>query len=208
MVWDKSKPAQGSALVSAEIRANWDALDVALMAGSAGSLRLPIEQATLPDGTGTNNNPPELARWNTATAQTANTPKPTSTVAKFDAAVDEHLMWSFMLPANYGSGGAVRLKWFTMVTGGTTCVWKAGLTVVPNEAAGAGYTPFNAADLVSSPIPGTAAMVKDTVIPLTMTNAVRSLWVTIFIGRDADNAADTLASDAFLVNARFEYTVG
>jgi hypothetical protein len=32
MAWDKTKPANNSALVSAEIRANWDALDAALVA--------------------------------------------------------------------------------------------------------------------------------------------------------------------------------
>lgn len=35
MAWDKTKPADGSALVSAEIRANWDALDAAVMAALA-----------------------------------------------------------------------------------------------------------------------------------------------------------------------------
>ena len=32
MAWDKSKPVTNSALVSAELRANWDALDTQLLA--------------------------------------------------------------------------------------------------------------------------------------------------------------------------------
>jgi len=172
--------------------------------GGVSAIRLPIEQATLPDGT-PGNLPVEFVRWLTGAAQTANTPKPTSTVAKFDWSTDRHLMWSFMLPSNYGSGGTVRLKWFGITAGAGSVVWKAGMTVHADEADGFGWRPFNAADLVTSVAPAGSPSLKEATIMLTMGGATAGRLMTLFIGRDGDNAADTLGIEAVLASAQFEY---
>jgi hypothetical protein len=168
---------------------------------------LPIEQATLPDATGSTNNPPEIARDVSTGTQTSNTPKATKTVAKFDAATDEHLMWGFLLPANYGSGGTIRLKWRAATATSGNVIWKAGIVPSTDNSTDDSAVVFNAADLSSaSAAPGTLGRTVEVTITLTVTNVAATKQVVVFIGRDADNGSDTMSGDAILLSARLEYT--
>jgi hypothetical protein len=75
---------------------------------ATGSVILPIGAATLPDGTA-GNAAPALLRVQGTEAN----PKKHFLAASFDPTTDEHVWWSFRMPANYASGGALKLLWYT-----------------------------------------------------------------------------------------------
>jgi hypothetical protein len=182
-------------------------------AGGAAAFRLPIEQATLPDGSA-GNVPPELVREK-STGTLANAPSPTRTYARFAgdaAAVDEHLLWSFMLPANWGSGGTLRLKWKAAVATTGNVIWKSGAAPVTDGSTDDDAVAFSAVTVAAaSAAPATQGQSVEVAMALTTTGFAAGRWVTVFIGRDADNAADTMtgtttAGDAILMGVQFEYT--
>jgi hypothetical protein len=173
-----------------------------------GPLRFYLERATVPDGTGTGNNPPELAREISTGTQTANTPKATTTVAKFDAGVDEHLIWEDLLPATWTAGGMLRFKWRAATATTGTVIWKAGMVFSIDGSTNDTTVIYPAADLASaSAAPGTLGWLTEITITLTMTNAAAGRLLRLFVGRDADHASDTMAGDAILVSPiLFEYS--
>jgi hypothetical protein len=180
-------------------------------AAVAGALpvTLRIEAATPPDGTGTINNPPEIIREVSTGTQTANTPKVTRTYAKFgdDTIGDQHLEWGFMMPSNWASGGTIRLKWKAAdgITSGNV-IWKAAASVTTDSSTDDDASVFNAAVLgAASAAPATQGQSKEVTIALNTTGFAANRWITVFIGRDADNASDTLVGNAILMGAQFEY---
>jgi hypothetical protein len=174
--------------------------------GGKPPLPLPLEQATLPDGTGTGNNPPELIREVSTGTQTTNTPKRTRTFAKFDAATDEHLEWGRSLPADYVSGGTLRGKWKAATATTGAVMWKGGICFTTDGATVDSAIVFTAADAAAAATaPGTLGQTGEFTIPLTMTGAAANREFTVFLGRDADHASDTMAGDAVLVSLRLEY---
>jgi hypothetical protein len=168
--------------------------------GGAKYVPLRIEAATLPDGT-TGSATAELVRE--AAAASGNMPGPTKTMARFDKDVDEHLMWSFMLPSDYASGGTVRLKWKVQSTATGNVIWKAGIAISTDGSVEVSVATVTLA--AASAATGTPHVVIEVTLALTMTGAAANRYAQVFIGRDADNAADTLAVDACLLGARFEY---
>lgn len=164
---------------------------------------LPIPGGIAPDGSGTGNNPatPELVT--SSGTQTTNTPKLHFVRLNFDQSTDEHWLWQFILPGDYSSGGELLLKWGAAVTSGNV-VWKAG---VEANASDWDAAVFNAADVASaSAVPATLGAITGDVITLTMTGATANEPIVIFMGRDADNASDTAAGDAWLLAVNFRYT--
>lgn len=178
----------------------------AVGAGTSRDLRLLIASATLPDGSGTINNPPEIVR-EVSSGQTTNTPKATRTFAKFDASTDEHLCWNFEMPSDYSSGGTLTLIWKAATATSGDVIWKAGIAPTINSSTDDDAVAFTAADLSSaSTAPGTQGQSVAPTITLTMTNVTANRNVTIFVGRDADNASDTMTGDAILMAVLFTYT--
>lgn len=129
----------------------------------------------------------------------------------FDAGTDEGLFFYFALPSNYSSGGTLNLNWLTTVTSGN-CVWKTGFVVVHPSSEGT-PTDLDAAAIgtvtaaTAAAAPGTAGYVKQTSIDLGVTGGHASDLLVVYLGRDADNASDTIAADVKLLEPiTFTYT--
>jgi len=169
-------------------------------------IRLPIPGGSAPDGTGAGNNPATLERNVSSGVQTANTPKVAYSQLLFDQATDEHWLWQFRIPQNYGSGGSVKLTWGAKVTAGNV-VWKAGIVAADPGVDNMSTSVFVAADAAAAAaVPGTVGQVTETTVTLTMTDVSAGDLVVLFVGRDADAGTDTAAGDATLVAAEFLYT--
>lgn len=172
-------------------------------------LVLPFPGGSPPDASGAGNNPATPARVVSSGTQTTNTPKASYWSLLFDQSTDEHWEWAFPLPADYVSGGTLKLYWGAVPTSGNV-IWKAGVVMGEPSSEDLDASVFVAADATAATaVPGTAGQFKETSITLTMTGADVSGgadFVILFIGRDADNGSDTAAGDAFLVGAVLEYT--
>jgi hypothetical protein len=172
-------------------------------------LVLPIPGGTPPDGSGTGNNPATPEKVVSSGTQTTNTPKVSYVQLLFDASTDEHWQWQFPLPADYVSGGTLKLTWGSK---GTTnnVIWKAGIVAGEPASTDLDAAVFLGPDLSSATaVPGTVGFVTETSITLTVTGldvTGGSDMVILFVGRDADNGSDTSASDACLVGVALEYT--
>lgn len=167
---------------------------------------LPIRAATPPDGSTGNLAPGIRVRKGTQ----ASAPQTFHTVAQFDAATSEFLHWTFRVPADYLSGGALKIPWIANAVTATAVVWAARLSAVtPGDADTPIEHVFATAQSVTSNTNTTEAL-RLTTASLTITNldslAAGDL-VTIVFYRDAANGADTLAIDAELFEQIvFEYT--
>lgn len=178
----------------------------ASVSGSTGYILFPLGGAELPDGTDSVNAAPAPRKDVSSTVQTANSPKVTQTVWLFDAAVDEHILFNFLIPGDYSSGGTLRLKWRANTAISGDVVWKGAIAPTIDLSTDDKDKVFNTVGTVTSTAPGTLDQAREATIALTMTNVVASRAVTVMIGRDADNASDTMAGDAVLVAAVLEYT--
>lgn len=157
-----------------------------------------------PDGSGSGNNAAALSSEVSTGTQTTNTPKVTRLKLLFDPATDEHWLSQFIMPGDYASGGTLRGKFKSAATSGNL-VMKAGIS----EATGAVTDDvFLAADVsAATATNGTAHVETEFTIALTMTSIAANDEVVLFIGRDADNASDTINSnDVELTSLTFEYT--
>lgn len=160
--------------------------------------------AILPDGSAGNAAPGITRRQGTE----AGTPKKHFLTLDFDAATDEHAWFQFRMPADYVSGGTVKIEWTANAVTGD-CVWAARIGAV---TAGDADTPLEHA-LAAATTATTAANVTEARRLNTTTIALANLdalaagdLVFLLIYRDADNAADTLTVDAEMVAAVLEYT--
>lgn len=166
------------------------------------TLNLPIAAAQPPDGSTSNAAPALLVAKGTGTA-----PVPFNLYAAFDAATDEHLWWTFICPANYLSGGTVRLSWACNATTGN-CVWGARVNAITAADADT-YLEHNAAAATTATTGanGTEALrVIETTISPSMDSLAASDLVRLLVYRDADNASDTLSVDAELLSVSLDYT--
>jgi hypothetical protein len=173
---------------------------------TTGHVVLPIPGGTAPDASGSGNNPATPEVMISSGTQTTNSAKVTTTWLLFDPATDEHWLWSFTLPSDYASGGTLRLTWSTKGTSTNAVFWKgaAFIGVVGTTDVDAGV--FDTVVTGSGNGASTQGVTTQTTLALTMTNAAANRPIVVMIGRDADNASDTNASDACLIAATFEYT--
>jgi hypothetical protein len=165
-----------------------------------------LGQAVAPDGSGTGNNPatPELVV--SSGTQTTNTPKSSYLTWLFDQSTDEHLLFHGPLPADWSSGATVNIYYTAKATSGDV-IWKAGMTALTASTDDLDAAVFIAGDLATAnTVPGTQGHFKKVTIALTATGLAAGDYVTLFVGRDADNVADTLAADAVLVGVELAYT--
>ena len=158
-----------------------------------------------PDGSGTGNNTAALSYEVSTGTQTSNTPKVSRLKLLFDATTDEHWMFQFKIPGDYASGGTLRGQAGVNAVSPGNVIMKAGIS----ESNGNRTDDlFLAADVSSAiAMPATANQGTEFTIALTMTSIAANDEVVIFIGRDADNASDTVNSnDVELTSLNFEYT--
>ena len=150
-----------------------------------------------------------LAEW---TALSAETPASNygslavvnnQAVLEFDAATDETVYFSGVLPAQYGGGGlTVSLVWTSATATSGNCVWD--VAVERQEAGHAiGADAFAAQQSVTDASPGTAGNLEYATIAFTNGAQMDSLAVNerfrLSVMRDANEGADTMTGDARLV---------
>jgi hypothetical protein len=201
MVWDKTKPTQGGPLVSAEIRANWDALDLALMTLV---VPLPMESARFPDGTAGNLYPLPVERISTGTPASG-VPKLTELVYQFDATTQEFLIWKGTVPPGYGGGtvtAVVQWSMLSAITGNIKLAVALGCVVNDSTDGRALITPAPtiSADLA---VPTTLGQQKETRLALTgLTNvaAGRKFVATfsLYAGAASSAAGDRVLESCWL----------
>lgn len=168
------------------------------------TILLGVSSATPPDGS-SGNAAPGFA----VIQGTESNPKKHFVVAQFDATTDEHLWWVFRMPADYASGGTVKLAWMANSASGNSVVWAAGLgAVTPSDA----DTPVeHAGGAVSSTATAANAtearrLVESSITLANLDSVAAGDLVVLLIHRDSDNGSDTLAVDAELITVAFEYT--
>lgn len=184
-------------------------VDTVSLGNTTKRIPLLLNAAETPDGTGAGNNAPQPKKIVSTGAQTANAPKATETVWAFDGATDEHLMFRFILPADYVSGGTLRGKFENSSTTAGNVIWKGAVAQMTD-----GTTDFDSGASVFDAVTTSGAVAAPTVVGVKteFTIALTGGYtagreVTVMIGRDADAAADTLnAIDAYLSSLTFEYT--
>lgn len=169
------------------------------------TLNFPISAAVLPDGT-TGNAAPGITRR----IGTEANPKKFLFSADFDAATDEHLHFTFRMPANYISGGAVKILWMANAITGTAR-WGAKLgAVTPGDA----DTPLEHATATAATAGSVtnateARRLNEATVTLSSLDSVAAGdLVSLVVYRDADGTSgtDDLSVDAEVVSIAFEYT--
>jgi hypothetical protein len=168
-------------------------------------LILPIAAGVAPDGSGTGNNPATPEKIVSSGTQTTNSPKVTYYQLLFDPTTDEHWQWQFPLPADYVSGGTVRLVYTNKGTSGNGVVWKAATAIAVTGTTDLDAHVFDAVVTVASTPSTTVGIPTEASVALTMTNALANRACVLMVGRDPDHASDTNASDMALVTVTFEY---
>lgn len=163
---------------------------------------------TLPDGT-TNNAFCQAQVVKSSGTEPTNAPDVYFTELLFDGATDEHALFTFVLPSDYASGGTVIIQWKRASgTGAADAVWKAAMaavtpggTEVPNSKI------FNTVSTQTTAAGTTSQALQTTSLTPASDSAAAGDMVTVMVGRDADNASDTLnAVDAQVTTVYFEYT--
>lgn len=159
------------------------------------------------DGTGTINNAAALSYEVSVAGQTSNTPKATALKLLFDGTTDEHWMFSLLIPGDYSSGGTIRGE--GKATSATTgnVIMKAGQVTSVDASSDDDALAFAAGDLSAAiAAPGVQGQTVPFTITLTTTNMAANRQCRIFVGRDADNASDTMnATDFEVLSLNFEY---
>jgi len=131
------------------------------------------------------------------------------TTLDFDGAgALESCLWQFRVPADYASGGTLKIQWQTNSTSAQNCKWQAQVSAVtPADADTVLEHAFAAAATVTTGANTTEARrLIESSITLTMDSAAAGDFITIRLFRDSADAADTLTVDAEVLMVAFEYT--
>lgn len=163
----------------------------------------------LTDGTSGNIGATSVLAKSSGTPPT-NAPNLFFTELIFNGATDWHCFFGFAMPSDYASGGTLKLNWKRASgTGAANVVWKGavaavtpGGTEVPNTKV------LSTVATVTTAAGTTSQALQTSSINLNMDSAAPADSILIMLGRDADNAADTLDNvDAQVPTVWFEYTV-
>ena len=163
---------------------------------------------TNPDGT-TNNGFSRSQR-----AKSSGTPPTNGTNLFLDELLwsdtqDDHALFVFPMPPDYASGGTVYIQWKRASgTGAADVVLKSSVAALTAGAGEVPNTKVMAAVSTVTTAAGTTsqALVQSTMTPNMDSAAARDL-VAIMVGRDRDNAADTLTGvDVQVTAVWLEYT--
>lgn len=126
----------------------------------------------------------------------------------FDFSTREQVMWSFRMPADYGSAPVLKVQCKTAATAGNT-VFEARLAAVtPADAIDVNTKGFAAANTsAATAVPASARRLFEISITLTNADSVAAGdFVVVYLARDAGNAADTVdATKIEVVAVTLEY---
>jgi hypothetical protein len=169
-------------------------------------IALPIPAPILPDNTGSGNSPAAWEKVVSTGSQPANAPKLTFYQHIFRPSTDDHVIWQFLIPGNWLSGGTLRFAWACRGTS-NNIVWKASTKVIVPDVTDSDAAVYNTVvKTAAQGVPGTIGQVKVTTLALDVTDFAINRPLNIFFGRDADDGSDNSSSDGLLIAASFEYT--
>jgi hypothetical protein len=167
------------------------------------SVTLMPSNAILPDGSSGNAAPGLTRRQGTET-----NPKKHFFTLDFDPSTDEFAWWTFRMPADYISGGAIKIQFMANATSGTVR-WQVKVgAITPGDA----DTPLEHAsagpDVVDTAVDTVEArrLKESSIGSLTLDSVAAGDLVFIMIGRNASHANDSCTVDAEFLLAVFEYT--
>ena len=209
---DPSTPSSGDLLVYGKTLGSVVALytkdsagTVAALGGGTGRILLPLNGADLPDASGSDNSPPTPVKYVSTGTQTANSPKVTQTLWDFADATRTALLWTFILPGDYGSGGTLRYKWRGTTATTNSVVWHGGTASVVDASTDDRALVSDTIVTSTSTAPGTIGQAATGTLALTMTGAAANQKITVWFGRDGSNGSDDYADTARLLALSFEY---
>lgn len=119
----------------------------------------------------------------------------------------EQVYVTFVMPANYASGGSLIILWHINSITAANVVWQASLSAVTAADADTILEhAFSTAATVTSAVNATEARrVITATITLNMDSAAAGDVITIRLFRDSANGSDTSTVDAELVGCEFSY---
>lgn len=168
------------------------------------SILLPADVWNPPDGS-TNNIAPALQRLKGTQTNAWH-----GLVLAFDGAgsVPEQVYRNFILPANYASGGSLKIQGMINSTTGNVAFMQATVSsITPADADTILEHAFSAAATVSITANTTEARrLLEGTITLNMDSAAAGDHITIRLFRDPSNGSDTHTSDFEFLGAEFTYT--
>lgn len=169
---------------------------------ATGSVLLSPGSAVLPDGS-TNN----LAAGVSRRQGTQATRKTHFLTLDFDGAgAVEGAHWVFRLPADYASGGTLKLLWMANAVANAV-KWQAQVgAITPADADTPLEHAYAAAATVTTNVNTTEARrLTESAITLTMDSAAAGDLLELVVFRDSADGADTATVDAELASAVVEY---
>jgi len=127
----------------------------------------------------------------------------------FDAGTDQKAVWQFRLPDDYVGTPELHVIWGADTATTGNVVWAAEvMKLTPNtDTTDADTDGYDTANTNTDAHDGTTAGRLHTAT-ITLTNEdsmAAGDYVAIRVSRDADNASDTMAGDAFVHAIEFEY---
>ncbi len=133
-------------------------------------------------------------------------PQPTWVEALFDASVDEHIMWTFVMPNNYASAPVLKVYYkATSATSGTVVFGAALMALTDGDAVDADADSHDTANVGTGTVPGTAGHID--IQSITMTNAdsvAAGDWVQLVLFRDI--SADSVSGDLEVPVVELQYS--
>ena len=167
-----------------------------------GSILLGPGSAVLPDGSTSNLAPGMTRRQGTQTGA-----KTHFLTLDFDGGGNlEGAHWVFRLPANYLSGGTLKISWMANATSNNV-KWQAEVgAITPGDADTPLEHAFAAAATVTSAVNSTEARrLVESSITLTMDSAAAADIIELYVFRDSADGSDTATVDAEMIAMTFEY---
>ncbi len=168
------------------------------------TILLPPGAAVLPDGSTSNLAPGMTRRQGTQTGA-----KTHFLTLDFDGGGNlEGCHYAFRLPANYTSGGVLKLLWMANATANAV-KWQAEVgAITPADADTPLEHAFAAAATVTTNVNTTEARrLTESAITLTMDSAAAGDLIELYLFRDSADGSDTATVDAELISVALEYTV-
>ena len=114
----------------------------------------------------------------------------------FDAASDEAIAFNIVLPSNYSSGGTVVFRFSSAAATSGDCVWKYAYALERPGTTDWDGIVYGTVSTSTQTTSATAGVAKSVSLDLGVSSAAAGDILCVFLGRDADNVADTLAGDA------------
>lgn len=141
--------------------------------------------------------------------QTTNAPKGTHVILLADGTTDESWMWSLILPGDYVSGGVLRVVLESVSTSSGNVILKGAVAQSTD-----GTTDMDTGNTIFDTVTLSAAVANPTTVGRTVSGTITltgsytaNRYSIVMLGRDADNASDSLnAVDVGVAGVTLEYT--